>query len=105
MTVDFTRHNPVFLRAFGQPLTLMRSQTGDIVAFTGILQTGLQLEGQAPGSGSIYAKCWTESGQLDPMPVAGDEISTDDYIYKVLDPMNDGASGIEMTMRQDREIG
>jgi hypothetical protein len=105
MAVDFTRHNPAFLRAFGQSLTLVRSQTGEIVAFTGVLQTGLQQEGQAPGEGSMYARCWTETGQLDPAPIAGDEIQTDLFVYKILQPLNQGDGGIEMTLRQDREIG
>jgi hypothetical protein len=104
MAVDFTKHNPAFLRAFGQSLTLLRSQDVASATFTGVLQTGLQLEGQAPGAGSIYAKCWTETGQLDPAPVAGDEISTDDFVYKILDPLSDGAGGIEMTLRQDRPV-
>ncbi len=102
MTFDPGPLNTACLDAFGQAYTLTYSLTAESRPVTGILCSAAEAEASAPGDGSAYARFWLQAGDVDPVPVEGDEISSATTVYKVVRRERDEAGGLWLLLRQDR---
>lgn len=92
------------LQTFGKEYTLRRALTQEEVAIVGIIEEGVQLEGSAPGDGSVLALLWTTDAAADPQPEVADEIESATAVYKILRKESDAGGGIKMLLRQDRML-
>jgi hypothetical protein len=88
------------LRVFGSDVTFT-PQVGAPFVLRGILQTGVQPEAVAPG---VYALLFAKKSSFPSGPEAGDEITLDDSIYKVVRKEDDGVGGLRMLLRFHREV-
>ena len=88
------------LRVFGRDVTYT-PQLGAPSVVRGILQTGVQPEAVAPG---VYALLFVKKSSFSPAPEAGDEITVDNSIYKVVRKEDDGVGGLRMLLRFHREV-
>jgi len=104
MTMDFAVLNEACLDVFGQACTFTRADTREELVVTGILEEGVELEGAAPGDGSIYAQLWLPASDINPAPEPGDEISTASTIYKILRIEQDAGGGMRILLRKDRDV-
>ncbi len=102
--------NDSCLSVFGREFTFTRvaslvdEESDDPQAITGILESGVEPEGVAPGDGSTYARFWIKSGDIDPAPQKGDEISSATTIYKIVRMEEDAGGGLWFLLRQDRPV-
>jgi hypothetical protein len=100
MVVDFGRVNESCLSAFGQDFMFTHSQSGESEILSGILESGVQLEQQVPGDGSVYALLWIKAGALSISPEKGDQILSGTTIYTILRIESDAGGGIRLLLRQ-----
>jgi hypothetical protein len=99
--------NRACLNSFGKsyPFTRVNSSpSGETGEITGILDTGVELENQAPLEGSTYAVLWVQSADINPPLANGDEIASDQYVYAVIRVRFDAGQGISYELRQDRLV-
>ena len=89
------------LRVFGRDVTYT-PQVGAPFVVRGILQTGVQPEAVAPG---VYALLFAKKSSFPSGPEAGDEITVDNSIYKIVRKEDDGVGGLRMLLRFHREVG
>ncbi len=100
--------NEPCMNEFGESYTLTRSEDLKDVspateAITAIPCNLPEQETNAPGDGSIYLFLWVNAaGFLDP-PECGDEVTTDTTVYKIVDKKSDGAGGLYLKCRYDRD--
>lgn len=94
--------NSICIAAFGQEFSYL-PQTSDAVAIevTGILDPGAELEEEAPGDGSMYARLWLQQSALETAPVLGDQVTSGSTIYKVLGIEEDAGDGLWILLRRD----
>ena len=88
------------LRVFGRDVTYT-PQVGAPSVVRGILQTGVQPEAVAPG---VYALLFAKKSSFPSGPEAGDEITLDNSIYKIVKKEDDGVGGLRMLLRFHREM-
>lgn len=98
-TDSISRINDAALRAFGRDVTYT-SQAGVSSALRGILQTGVQPEAVAPG---VYELLFARQSAFSSVPEAGDEITVDGSIYKIVKKEDDGEGGLHLLLRFHRE--
>lgn len=109
MPIDFSGLNDSCLSAFGQEFSFTRiaslaeAQPDDPLTFTGILETGVEVEGVAPGEGSTYARLWGAEAAVSLRLQKGDEIPTTTTIYKIVDIREDAGRGLWLLLRKDRD--
>ncbi len=75
----------------------------DPATVKGIIDAGVELEGVAPGEGSMWAKFWGAEDLVTLKLRKGDEIITPAAVYKIVDIREDGGHGVWMILRKDRE--
>ena len=88
------------LRVFGRDVTYT-PQVGASSVVRGILQTGVQPEAVAPG---VYALLFAKKSSFPSGPEAGDEITLDNSIYKIVKKEDDGEGGLHLLLRFHREV-
>ena len=88
------------LRVFGRDVTYT-PQIGESSVVRGILQTGVQPEAVAPG---VYALLFAKKSSFPSGPEAGDEITVDNSIYKIVKKEDDGVGGLHLLLRFHREV-
>jgi len=88
------------LRVFGRDVTYT-PQVGAPSVVRGILQTGVQPEAVAHG---VYALLFAKKSSFPSGPEAGDEITVDNSIYKIVRKEDDGVGGLRMLLRFHREV-
>ncbi len=97
--------NDSMLSAFGESFTFTPAAAPSTpVTITGIMLSGIELEEEAPGEGSVNAHLWVMASDFTTAPVAGDEIASASTVYKVLTPTNDGGGGLVLPLRKDRAV-
>lgn len=102
--------NDACLATFGHDLTFSRvaslpdNEQSDETSVSGVLEPGADLEGLPPGDGSTYARFWIESSAISPAAQAGDEISTDSTVYKIVQIQEDAGGGVLFLLRMDRAV-
>jgi len=97
--------NASMLAAFGESFIFTPAAAPSTpVSITGIMESGSELEEDAPGDGSIYARLWVKSSDFSTAPVAGDEVASASTVYKVLRVQEDAGGGTWLLLRQDRAM-
>ena len=99
-TDSVSRMHDSRLRVFGRDVTYT-PQVGASFVVRGILQTGVQPEAVAPG---VYALLFAKKSSFPSGPEAGDEITVDNSIYKIVRKEDDGMGGLRMLLRFHREV-
>ena len=88
------------LRVFGRDVTYT-PQVGAPTVVRGIVQPGVQPEAVAPG---VYALLFAKKSSFPSGPEAGDEITVDNSIYKIVRKEDDGVGGLRLLLRFHREV-
>ena len=101
MTVDFGRPLSAAIGRFGRDV-VYAPRLGDPVTIQGILDTGVQPEGEAPG---VYALLSIADSVVSPLPEAGEEITVDSSIYKIVRREIDAGKLVRLLLRFHREVG
>ena len=89
--------NSACLAAFGR-LVMYRPATGAPVELRGILQTGVQLEGRAPG---VYAVLFLQAADLPLGSGPGDAVGIGSDTYKVFEMESDAGGGVKLALRKE----
>lgn len=89
--------NSACLAAFGRLVTY-RPAAGAPVELRGILQTGVQLEGRAPG---VYAVLFLQASGLPTGAGLGDSVEIGLDSYKVFEMESDAAGGVKLALRKE----
>ncbi len=89
--------NSACLDAFGRLITY-RPTAGAPVELRGILQTGAQLEGRAPG---VYAALFLQAIDLPPGAGLGDAVEIGTDTYKVFEMESDAGGGVKLALRKE----
>jgi hypothetical protein len=87
--------NAACLGVFGRQV-LYRPVGGNPIVVTGILETGVRLEENAPG---IYALLFLRATDLSSPPERGDEVEIDGATYKVFEVEADAGGGVKLALR------
>ena len=87
--------NAACLGVFGRQV-LYRPAAGDPIVVTGILETGVRLEENAPGT---YALLFLRLMDLPQPPAPADEVEIDGATYKVFEMEADAAGGVKLALR------
>jgi len=89
--------NSACLAAFGRLVTY-RPAAGAPVELRGILQTGAQLEGRAPG---VYAVLFLQAADLPAGAGLGDAVAIGADTYKVFEMESDAGGGVKLALRKE----
>ena len=89
--------NSACLAAFGRGIT-SRPSAGAPVELRGILQTGVQLEGRAPG---VYAVLFLQASELPVGAGLGDTVVIASDTYKVFEVESDAGGGVKLGLRKE----
>ena len=89
--------NSACLAAFGRLVTY-RPAAGAPVELRGIHQTGVQLEGRAPG---VYAVLFLQASGLPEGAGLGDAVEIGSDTYKVFEMESDAAGGVKLALRKE----
>ncbi|MBA3972653.1 MAG: hypothetical protein C0504_00385 [Candidatus Solibacter sp.] len=89
--------NSACLAAFGRLVTY-RPAAGAPVELRGILQTGVQLEGRAPG---VYAVLFLQAAGLPAGAGLGDAVEIGADTYKVFEMETDAGGGVKLALRKE----
>jgi len=87
--------NAACLGVFGRQVTYQPA-AGDPIVVTGILETGVRLEENAPGT---YALLFLRATDLPLPPACGDEVEIDGGTYKVFEVEADVGRGVKLALR------
>ncbi|MCL5743465.1 MAG: hypothetical protein M1541_05985 [Acidobacteria bacterium] len=87
--------NAACLNVFGRQVTY-RPAAGASVVITGILETGVRLEANAPGTYALLFLRWAD---LPQPPVPADEVEIGGATYKVFEVEADAAGGVKLALR------
>ena len=82
-------------------LVIYTDRLGTTVSLTGVVDTGVQLEGLAPG---VYAILSIGENSISPPPESGEEITIDGSIYKIVRREADAGGLTRLLLRLDREV-
>ena len=88
--------NAACLSAFGREVTY-RPSTGAPSTINGVLETGLRLEENAPGT---YAVLFLRLADLPQTPERGDEAVIGGTVYTVFEVEADAAGGAKLGLRR-----
>ena len=89
--------NSACLAVFGRGITY-RPTAGAPVELRGILQTGAQLEGHAPG---VYAVLFLQAADLPEGAGLGDAVAIGADTYKVFEMESDAGGGVKLALRKE----
>jgi hypothetical protein len=89
--------NSACLAAFGR-LIIYRPNASAPVEVRGILQTGAQLEGRAPG---LYAVLFLQAADLPEGAGLGDAVEIGADTYKVFEMESDAGVGVKLALRKE----
>ncbi len=89
--------NRACLATFGRQVTY-KPAAGAPVPVTGIVQTGVQLEGRAPG---VYVVLFLRASDLPSAPDVGDAVEIDGASYKVFELEADAGGGVKLALRRE----
>lgn len=87
--------NAACLDVFGRQVTY-RPAVGAPVVIAGILETGVRLEENAPGT---YALLFLRAADLPSPPERGDEVEIAGAAYKVFEVEADAGGGVKLALR------
>ena len=88
--------NAACLAAFGRDVTFRPVTGGASFTAAGVLETGVRLEENAPGT---YAVLFLRRADLPQGPERGDEVEIDGVSYKVFEIEADAAGGVKLALR------
>jgi len=100
MAVDFSRPVSAAIGRFGREV-VYAPRLGTPVNIQGILDDGVQPEGEAPG---VYAVLSIADSAVSPLPEPAEEITVDSSVYKIVRREADGGGLVRLLLRFHREV-